>query len=293
MSTRRYAAILGNLGNTRDRFCSGYKENPDTLTMLKRAAGIPDVSGIELVGTWDIRSDNVREMKRALGDAGLECVSIIPDLFADRTYWKGSYSSNEARVRQQAKDYTQQMCDIAREMKCPTINIWPGQDGYDYLLCSDYDSSRKWLTESLAALATANPDLKFALEYKPKEPRTHSYLARMAAMRIQRGGAAERSIAGERAGLVRGRPSTTAGERPSVLGPGGGGGSSERARPSATHPAPIAKTRTGTADHRSRRCPWGNEGRSSGLVGAATKGQAASGCGDEHQSGAEADQPGT
>lgn len=180
MPTRRYAAILGNLGNTRDRFCSGYKDNPDTLTMLKRAAAIPQVSGIELVGTWDVRPDNAPEMKRALADADLACVSIIPDLFADRIYWKGSYSSNEPAVRRAAIEYTQRMCDIAREMKCPTINIWPGQDGYDYLLCSDYQSARSWLTESLAALAAANPDLKFALEYKPKEPRTHSYLARMA-----------------------------------------------------------------------------------------------------------------
>ena len=180
MPDRRYAAILGNLGNTRDRFCSGYKENPDTLTMLKRAAGIPHVTGIELVGTWDVRPDNAREMKRALLDAGLACVSIIPDLFADRMYWKGSYSSNESTVRRAAVDYTQRMCDIAREMRCPTINIWPGQDGYDYLLCSDYLSARGWLTECLSEVAGANPDLKFALEYKPKEPRTHSYLARMA-----------------------------------------------------------------------------------------------------------------
>jgi hypothetical protein len=39
---RKYAAILGNLGNTRDRFCSGYKENPGTMEMLQRAAKILD-----------------------------------------------------------------------------------------------------------------------------------------------------------------------------------------------------------------------------------------------------------
>ncbi len=177
---RKYAIILGNLGNTRDRFCTGYKDNPATPEMLQRAARIPHVSGIELVGTWDIRPDNVREMREALQGLGMKCVSIIPDLFANRTYWKGSYSSADASVRQNAIDYTQHMCDIARELECPTLNLWPGQDGYDYLLCADYEQERAWLCDAIAELASTNPDLRFALEYKPKEPRTHSYMARMA-----------------------------------------------------------------------------------------------------------------
>jgi xylose isomerase len=180
LSTRQYAAILGNLGNTKDRFCAGYKDNPDTMTMLRQAAGIANVTGIELVGTWDIRPDNVQEMGRALKDVGLACVSIIPDLFADRIYWKGSYSAPDAKVRRRSIDYTRQMCDIARELGCGIINIWPGQDGYDYLLSADYEAARGWMCDAVAELAGAYPDLKFALEYKPMEPRTHSYLARMA-----------------------------------------------------------------------------------------------------------------
>lgn len=47
---RKYAAILGNLGNTCDRFCSSYKDNPSSLEMLKRAGKIDGITGIELVG---------------------------------------------------------------------------------------------------------------------------------------------------------------------------------------------------------------------------------------------------
>lgn len=36
MLQRKYSAILGNLGNTKDRFCGGYKDNPDTYEMLRR-----------------------------------------------------------------------------------------------------------------------------------------------------------------------------------------------------------------------------------------------------------------
>ena len=177
---RKYAMILGNLGNTRDRFCSGYKNNPSTNEMLQQAVQIPYVSGVELVGTWDIDENNALEMKRQLTDLGLACVSIIPDLFANPLYWKGSYSASDPQVRRAAIEYSRKMCDIANELNCPTVNLWPGQDGYDYLLSTDYDAQRGWMCDAISELAEAYPNLRFALEYKPKEPRTHSIMARMA-----------------------------------------------------------------------------------------------------------------
>jgi xylose isomerase len=47
----KYAIILGNLGNTNDRFLSsGYKDQPTKEEMIKRAAAIEGVEGVELVG---------------------------------------------------------------------------------------------------------------------------------------------------------------------------------------------------------------------------------------------------
>lgn len=177
---RKYAVILGNLGNTCDRFCSGYKENPSSMEMLTKAVKIPHVEGIELVGTWDVTPENAVEMKKVFDDNGVKCVSIIPDLFADKKFWKGSYSSKDALVRQYAIDYTRKMCEVAETMDCDLLNIWPGQDGYDYLLTADYEKEREWLCEAISTLATEFSQIRFALEYKPKEPRTHSYFARMA-----------------------------------------------------------------------------------------------------------------
>lgn len=177
---KKYSVILGNLGNTRDRFCAGYKDNPDTLTMLRRAASIPHVDGIELVGTWDIRPDNVRDMKLALADAGKQCVSIIPDLFANPRFFRGSFSAPDPEVRAFTQEYLRVMCDIALELGCELINLWPGQDGYDYLLSSNYEAQRQWCAEGVSRIATEYPSLRFALEYKPKEPRVRSYISRMA-----------------------------------------------------------------------------------------------------------------
>ena len=177
---RKFALILGTLGSPRDRFCGGYKDKPRPEDMLRQAISIPHLGGIELVGTLDIRTENVAEMKKILQDNNLICVAINPDVFSDKIYAKGSLSSKDAQVRRAALDYLRGMCDIAVEMNCDLINLWPGQDGYDYLLTADYESERRWLCDSVAQLAQTYPNLRIALEYKPKEPRTHSYLARMA-----------------------------------------------------------------------------------------------------------------
>jgi len=176
----KYSVILGNLGNTRDRFCSGYKDNPPTLKMLERAFTIPHVTGIELVGTWDISRGSAKEMGQALQQQGWECVSIIPDLFTRPEFGRCALATPDDKNRSLALDECRAMAEIAMQLNCPMLNIWPGQDGFDYLLATDYALERDHLTASLQTLASEFPDLKFALEYKPKEPRTHSYLARMA-----------------------------------------------------------------------------------------------------------------
>jgi len=108
------------------------------------------------------------------------CSSIIPDTFTDPDYAKGSISSINPATRQKALNYLRQMSEVSLEVNCGLLNLWLGQHGYDYLLTTDYEQERQWLLESTQTLAKEFPTLKFALEYKPKEPRNFSYHARMA-----------------------------------------------------------------------------------------------------------------
>ncbi|MBI4027885.1 MAG: TIM barrel protein [Verrucomicrobia bacterium] len=178
--TKRYSVILGNLGNTRDRFMGGgYKTARATRDMIAEAASIKGLSGLELVGTWDVTRENYREVGQVLRDHGLACVSIIPDIFARPAWGKGALVSRDPAIRKACVDEIRMNAEIAQALGCPLLNIWPGQDGYDYPLQDDYLAARGWLQESLAKAASEFPALKFALEYKLKEPRTHSYLARV------------------------------------------------------------------------------------------------------------------
>ncbi len=179
--SNRYSVILGNLGNTCDRFLpTGYKETLPKREMIRQAAAIPGIAGIELVGTWDITEKNVAEMKHCLEENKLSCVSIIPDLFSQKRWGNGSFSAKDPAIRQQALEETRAVSRIASEIGCPLINLWLGQDGYDYPLTADYRGQRRAQMEGIRAVAAEFPNLKFALEYKPKEPRTHSFQARAA-----------------------------------------------------------------------------------------------------------------
>jgi xylose isomerase len=177
----RYSVILGNLGNACDRFLSsGYKDPLDKDLMLSQAASIEGVTGIELVGTWDIDEKNVAQMKQKLADKNLQCSSIIPDLFGQKHWGKGSFGAPDATIRKRAVAELKSCTDIAVELKCDLLNVWPGQDGYDYPLAADYMEERQWFIEGTreAAKYAQAKGVRVALEYKMKEPRTHSYLAR-------------------------------------------------------------------------------------------------------------------
>ncbi len=175
----KYSVILGNLGNTCDRFLSsGYKEIPPKETLIRQASEIEGVKGIELVGTWDVDPSNVEQVGEMLDKYNLQCVSIIPDHFGQRKWGKGSLSAKNPDTRKEALEYTYQCVEMARQLKCETLNIWPGQDGYDYILQSNLVQERAWLMENIKEVAASAPDIKFALEYKPKEPRNYSFMAR-------------------------------------------------------------------------------------------------------------------
>ncbi|MDA8408776.1 MAG: sugar phosphate isomerase/epimerase [Treponema sp.] len=176
-----YSIILGNLGNTCDRFLSsGYKTQPSKAEMIRQAAAIPGVRGVELVGSWDVTPANVDEMGGLLAKHGLSCVSIIPDHFSQQRWGKGAFTSKDPAIRAQAYEETCAAAEMARALKCPLINLWPGQEGYDYVFQSDYILDRRRTIEAVTKAAKAYPDIKFSLEYKPKEPRTHSTWARAA-----------------------------------------------------------------------------------------------------------------
>ncbi len=174
----KLSVILGNLGSAADRFLtSGYRPGKSLHELFEAAKGLPDLQGVELVEGWHITPDNVKTVKSELERTGLQVSSIIPNNFGEARWGKGSYSCKDPEIRRQAVAGTKAMMDMADELGCSLVNLWPGQDGYDYSFQADYGQEREWLAESVRECADYRKDIRVALEYKIKEPRTHCYIS--------------------------------------------------------------------------------------------------------------------
>lgn len=174
----KFSVILSNVGSCSDRYVTaGYGREYSLSELFNRLSQIPQASGVELVGSWHVRDNNIQELKKHLDEKELHLVSIIPDHFGQHKWKNGSFSSKDPAIRKEAVAHTKEMMDAVVELGGNLVSLWPGQDGYDYLFQSDYIQEREWLAEGIAEAARYRSDVKVSLEYKPKEPRTHSYIS--------------------------------------------------------------------------------------------------------------------
>jgi len=176
----KYSVILSNLGSCSDRYVGGGYSQGVTLRELFRKLGdMQGVDGVELVGTWHVSKENMSLIKEEVDRLKLPVVSIIPDHFGTAMWGKGAFTSPDSGIRKKAIEETLEMCEYARELNCPTISIWNGQDGYDYPMQVNYVDCNDWLIDGVKEVAKLAPDMNISLEYKPKEPRTHCFLPNM------------------------------------------------------------------------------------------------------------------
>jgi sugar phosphate isomerase/epimerase len=173
----KFSTVLNTFSALGDRFClSGYKEKRSIEEMFLDASKVEGLSGLELVGTWHIDQNNISFIKSLKNKYGFKIPSIVIDIFTKPEYGNGSFSSNNKKVREKAIQEVNKFMDIAPELDCDLITIWLAQDGYDYIFQANYIKAWNSIKECLRECADHRSDIKLALEYKIKEPRTHCYV---------------------------------------------------------------------------------------------------------------------
>ena len=177
MSKSKFAVIAATVGSCSDRFVtSGYGSPYQRDEFLDNLARIDGLGGVELCYGSDVTEDTLKVVDTKLKGYGLKVASIGPDVFGNPKWGKGAFSSKDARVRKDAVAHVKTVIDMAAEMGGDLVNIWPGQDGYDYCFQADYLRERAWFVEGVKECCRHRRDVRVAVEYKPKEPRTHSYI---------------------------------------------------------------------------------------------------------------------
>lgn len=173
---RKYSVFISNVASCSDRYCEAYGREFTIEEMFDRVKSIDKLSAVDIVMN-DMFLKNKDEIKRNLSKTGLNAASIAVDTFANPIYQQGSLSSIDKKIRQQAIADTKNAMDFAAEIGCGIVTLWPGQDGYDYIFQADYMHERKLFQDALAELCDYRKDITLTLEYKIKEPRTHSYVS--------------------------------------------------------------------------------------------------------------------
>ena len=175
---RKFSAVAVTFGSCADRYVlSGYSPKKSFEEMLDGAKQVPDLSGVELVWGWHLNDDNADEIVEMIKNKGLEISMIIPELWSNSKWWKGSFAAKDKEIRRQARERVKTAMTLAKKTGCNQVSPWFGQDGYDYVFQADYIASWDAIVDGLVECADFLPDVRLAVEYKIKEPRTHNFVS--------------------------------------------------------------------------------------------------------------------
>jgi xylose isomerase len=187
MKEKKYAAIIHNYNYPADRFNPDYAkpgENQLILKLIETAGKQGLVQGVEMnmdetddASCVGINNRNWKTVRSTLDDNGIALIGIAPQLWGGIEFTRGTLGAADPKIRRLALDVVKRAIDLASEAGSPYINIWPGQDGYDYYFESDYQATYDWWVEGMRAAADHNPSIKLGLEPKPSEPRCYSFIS--------------------------------------------------------------------------------------------------------------------
>ena len=180
MSNIKYSAIIGSLGQTSDRFMKcGYKDpavdNVEFPDVIKNLEKLKVLQGADLyqAPTGPLSDPDI--VNKILSDSGFIASSVLPLLFGERHWQKGSITAADPAIRKKAMDSIKQNIDFnAKLIGNPSVDLWLGQDGFDYPMQTNYTRQWDYLIKSVRELADYNPDIKLTLEGKIREPRNRS-----------------------------------------------------------------------------------------------------------------------
>ena len=178
MKKFKYGIGLWSIGFTADRFIpGGYRELCSFEEQIKLAAKVEGAEAVQIHYPGDFGKASPEEVKKILDDNGLKFAAMNLNLFGPEFKY-GSFTSTDKVIRQNAINLAKNAIDAARKIGCPMVDMWPGQDGFDYCFQSDYYYLWDSTIEACKELAKhAADDIKVCYEYKLKEPRMYMLIS--------------------------------------------------------------------------------------------------------------------
>ena len=173
----RYGAGLWHFAQYVDRYATdGYGPPVTTLEAIDLAGKVGDLAVVDITYPFNPPGLRPREVAEALKRNNLGAIGITPEIYT-REFCRGAFTNPDAAVRARAIELVGEAVGVARELGCDYVKLWPGQDGHDYPFQVDHGQIWSYAVTGLRSLAQAHPETKFAIEYKPREPRVSMFFS--------------------------------------------------------------------------------------------------------------------
>ncbi len=173
----KYSVITASVGNLGDRFnLDGYKSDIGLEEKLKRAEKIEGLEGIELCYGPGTDEGDGKQVRKLLDTYGLEGPVVNAPVISEQIWRYGSLSSLDDSVRSKAVGAIKDTAAFASAAGASMVNMWLGQDGFDYPFQTDYTKQWEHLVDSCRQIADYAKSMKFSLEFKPREPRNRALI---------------------------------------------------------------------------------------------------------------------
>lgn len=173
MSKLRFGAGIWHFATYVDRYATdGYGPPVSLIEAIDKAGQVGDLSVVDLNYPFVDPKLSLDEVEVALKRNNLGVIGITPEIYT-RQFSKGAFTNPDPGVRRLANEMCNDAAKVVRRFGADYVKLWPGQDGWDYPFQVDHKKLWQMSMDGVGELASQNPDLKFVIEYKPREPRNH------------------------------------------------------------------------------------------------------------------------
>lgn len=168
-------------GGFSDRFCRSYLEEPMDESAPAQIARVAQagIKGVELANEMflddrlEISCDRIAAVQDALTAHRLTPTNMNINIWTRAYYRMGGITNPDAARRREALAYCLQAVELGKRLGCPSVQLWPGSDGWDYHFEVNYGRQLDWFIQGCVEIAKKahSLGLRFGTEAKQKEPR--------------------------------------------------------------------------------------------------------------------------
>ena len=120
--SRLFSSGLWVFAQSEEKY-GGYVGSWTVLDQIKAAASVPGLKGLELIAPLHVSTENVKEVKSWMEDAGLKTVAVNPYLWTESQWRYGAISAPDPKVRALAVDTAKKLTAIMHQNEDILVGI--------------------------------------------------------------------------------------------------------------------------------------------------------------------------